>query len=98
MSDPLRLDPETQDALRRFIADEKLSRGYQLDDKTLHVPDTSSLFSKLKPYIDTDRGGLKLYETTMNGTTTTLSIIPRIERSAGGRFGGSVSFGLTIKF
>lgn len=94
----LTLDADTEDAFRRYLDQERLAGRYLLDHhSTLAVPDHHPLFTKLKPYIDMDRGGLKVLEVDMHGAKATFSIIPRVRLVKGG-IGGSIGVGFTLKF
>lgn len=101
MSDELKLtlDPDTADSFRRFLDTERLAGRYTLDRHgMLAVPDHHPLFSKLKQYIDTEQGGLKVLELDMHGATATFSIVPRVRIDKSGRIGGSIGVGFTLKY
>lgn len=99
MPDSIRLDPETEDAFRRFLHEEAQAGRYGLEARpTLKVPETSTLFSKLKPYIDADQGGLKVLEIDVQGAKATFSIVPRIDMMGGKVRGAGVGIGFTLKW
>jgi hypothetical protein len=99
MTEPLKihLDPATEDEFRRFLSEEERLGRYDRS-RTLRVPDSNGLFSKLKPYIDTDQGGLKVLEVDMGGAKASFSVVPRIEMLDGKIAGASVGIGFTLKW
>jgi hypothetical protein len=111
MSDPL--EPEELDALAQELEKESQRGRLRIGAGCSFVLDSCSgdpgrnaligrLKDKLGPYIDFNTGGLKIYETRINGQAATFSIVPgwtsAPENGARGMGGPSITIKFHMKF
>src|SRR5688572_23399343 len=107
------LDVHDLDALTRELEKESMRGRLRSDQGCTFVLDTCSgdpgrsdlvgrLEQKLRQHIDFDTGGLKLYETRINGRHATFSLVPgwtsAPENGARGMSGPSIMLKFHMKF